>query len=332
MRPLPRVAAIFTGGTISMTVDTAAGGAVPTLAGSDLLAAVPGLARCAEVVPIDLGRIPASHLSFADVLRIRGVIDGALEDPAIRGVVVVQGTDTLEETAFAWDLCHADPRPVVVTGAMRNASEPGWDGPANLLGAVRVAAAEAARGAGVLVALGGRVHAADAVAKRHASAVDAFATREGPPLGRVGEGGVRLRPRGPRRRLPVIPAAAALPVPIIVAALETTGAALDAAVRDGARGVVVAATGSGNTHPDLLRAAVDAREAGVVVVLASRTGAGAVGATYAFPGGGATWVWAGIPLAGSLTPVQARVALALALGAGMGGADLAEFLLGPPGA
>jgi L-asparaginase len=315
-----------------MTVEAAAGGAVPTLGGADLLAAVPGLAQRAEVVPIDLGRIPASHFSFADVLRIRGVIDRALDDPAVRGVVVVQGTDTLEETAFAWDLCHADARPVVVTGAMRTASHPDWDGPANLLGAVRVAAAEAARGAGVLVVLGGRIHAADAVAKRHASAVDAFATREGPPLGRVGEGGVRLRPRGPRRRLPVIPAAAAMPVPIIVAALETTGIALDAAVRDGARGVVVAATGSGNTHPDLLRAAVDARQAGVVVVLASRTGAGAVGPTYAFPGGGATWMRAGILPAGGLTPVQARVALALALGAGMGGAVLDELLLGPAGA
>jgi len=331
VRPLPRVAVIFTGGTISMTVDASAGGAVPTMTGADLLAAVPGLARRAEVVTIDLGRVPASHLSFADVLRIRGVIDGALEDPSVRGVVVVQGTDTLEETAFAWDLCHADPRPVVVTGAMRNASEPGWDGPANLLGAVRVAAADAARGAGVLVALGGRVHAADAVAKRHATAVDAFATREGPPLGRVGEGGVRLRPRGPRRRLEMIPAAAVLPVAIIVAALETTGAALDAAVRDGARGVVVAATGSGNTHPDLLRAAVDAREAGIAVALASRTGAGAVGATYAFPGGSATWIGAGIPPAGDLTPVQARVALALALGAGLRGAALAELLLGPTG-
>ena len=329
MSRLPRVAAIFTGGTISMTVDAAVGGAVPTLAGADLLAAVPGLARRAEVVPIDLGRVPASHLSFADVLRIRRVIDGALDDPLVHGVVVVQGTDTLEETAFAWDLCHADPRPVVVTGAMRNASDPGWDGPANLLGAVRVAAAEAARDAGVLVVLGGRVHAADNVAKRHASAIDAFATREGPPLGRVGEGGVRLRQRGPRRRLPTIPAAAALPVAIIVAALETTGAALDAAVRDGARGAVVAATGSGNTHPDLLRAAMDARDAGVAVVLASRTGAGSVGPAYAFPGGGATWVRAGIPLAGDLTPVQARVALALALGAGMGGAVLAEFLAGP---
>jgi len=327
--PLPRVVVIFTGGTISMTVDAVAGGAVPTLAGADLLAAVPGLARRAELVPVDLGRIPASHLSFADVLRIRRHIDDALDDPAVRGIVVVQGTDTLEETAFAWDLCHADPRPVVVTGAMRNASEAGWDGPANLLGAVRVAAAEAARGAGVLVVLGGRVHAADKVAKRHASAVDAFATREGSPLGRVGEGGVRLSPRGPRRRLPTTPAAAAVPVPIIIAALETTGAALDAAVRDGARGAVVAATGSGNTHPDLLRAAVDARDAGVAVALASRTGAGTVGPTYAFPGGGATWVRAGISLAGDLTPVQARVALALALGAGMGGAALAELLRGP---
>lgn len=331
MRPLPRVAVIFTGGTISMTEDAAAGGAVPTLAGADLLAAVPGLARRADVVPIDLGRVPASHLSFADVLRIRGVIDDALGDPTVRGVVVVQGTDTLEETAFAWDLCHADDRPVVVTGAMRNASEPGWDGPTNLLAAVRVAAAESARDAGVLVVLAGRIHAADAVAKRHASAVDAFATREGPPLGRVGERGVRLRPRGPRRALPVTPAAAVMPIPIIVAALETTGDALDAAVRDGARGVVVAATGSGNTHPDLLRAAVDAREAGVVVVLASRTGAGAVGPAYAFPGGGATWVRAGIPLAGGLTPVQARVALALALGAGLVDAELAEFLRGPAG-
>jgi L-asparaginase len=122
-----------------------------------------------------------------------------------------------------------------------------------------------------------------------------------------------------------------MPIPIIVAALETPGAALDAAVRDGARGVVVAATGSGNTHPDLLRAAVAARDAGVEVVLASRTGAGAVGPGYAFPGGGATWVRAGVPLAGSLTPVQARVALALALGAGMAGPDLAALLRGPVG-
>ncbi len=331
MTPRPRVAVVFTGGTISMTVDPAAGGAVPTLAGADLIAAIPDLGEVADVVAIDLGRIPASHLSFADVLRIRGVVDASLAEPGVCGAVVVQGTDTLEETAFAWDLCHRDLRPVVVTGAMRNASEAGWDGPANLRGAVRVAAARASRGAGVLVALGGRIHAADAVAKRHASALDAFVTRGGSPIGRVGERAVSLRARGPRRILPTMPAEATLPVPIIVAALETDGAPLDAAVRDGARGVVVAATGSGNTHPDLLRAAVDAQRAGIPVVLASRTGAGAVGPFYAFPGGGATWVRAGILLAGDLSPVQARVALALGMGAGLTGDALRTLVAGPPG-
>jgi L-asparaginase len=325
----PRVAVVFTGGTISMTIDAQAGGAVPTLAGADLLAAVPGLDRVADVVAIDLGRTPASHFAFADVLRIRAVIDEALADPATRGVVVVQGTDTLEETAFAWDLCHRDRRPVVVTGAMRNASQAAWDGPANLRDAVRIACSRRAAGAGVLVVLGGVVHAADAVAKRHATSLDAFATREGPPLGRVGERAVHLRARGPRRTLAATPERAVMPVQIVVAALETDGTQIDAAVRDGARGIVVAATGSGNTHPDLLRAAVAAQAAGVPVAVASRTGAGAVGPFYAFPGGGATWARAGILLAGDLTPVQARIALALGMGAGLRDDALRALLAGP---
>ena len=327
--PRPRVAVIFTGGTISMTVDSAAGGAVPTLAGAELLARVPGLEAIAEIVAIDRGRIPASHFSFTDVLAIGGAIDVSLADPGLAGVVVVQGTDTLEETAFAWDLCHADSRPVVVTGAMRNASEPEWDGPANLRAAVRVAAHPGARGGGVLVVLDGRVIAADDVGKRHSSALDAFASRGGWTLGRVGERGVSLRPRGPRRHLEPVPTAAGGPVEIVTAALETDGRALDRAVAGGARAVVVAATGSGNTHPDLLRAAMDAMAVGIPVALASRTGAGPVGPFYAFPGGGATWQRAGALMAGSLTPVQARVALALGLGAGLDVGGLRELLADP---
>ncbi len=327
--PRPRVAIIFTGGTISMTVDAVAGGAVPTLGGADLLARVPGLEAIADIVAIDRGRTPASHFSFADVLAIGRTIDAAFEDPRLAGVVVVQGTDTLEETAFGWDLCHYDARPVAVTGAMRNASDAGWDGPANLRGAVRVAAHAAARGAGVVVVLGGRVIAADDVGKRHSSALDAFASRGGHPLGRVGERGATLHRRGARRRLDPVPASAGGPVEIVVAALETGGRALDRAIAGGARGIVVAATGSGNTHPDLLRAAVDAMAAGIPVALASRTGAGPVGPFYAFPGGGATWQRAGVLMAGSLTPVQARVALALGIGAGLRMDGLRALLADP---
>jgi L-asparaginase len=323
------VAVIFTGGTISMTIDPLAGGAVPTLAGSDLLKRIPGLEAIAELVPIDRGRTPASHFSFAETLAIGRAIDAALADPSLDGVVVVQGTDVLEETAFAWDLCHRDPRPVVVTGAMRNASQPGWDGPANLRGAVRVAAHASARGAGVVVALDGRVIPADDAGKTHSTALDTFRSRNGRQLGRVGERGVHLGARGPRRILPVTPAAAGGPVEIVVAALETDGAGLDRAVASGARGAVVAATGSGNTHPDLLRAAVDAMASGVPVVLASRTGAGPVGPFYAFPGGGATWARAGAILAGTLSPVQARVALALGLGTGFAVERLRALLADP---
>jgi L-asparaginase len=327
---LPRVAVIFTGGTISMTVDPVAGGAVPTLAGSDLLERVPGLAAIADLVPIDRGRTPASHFAFADVLAIRRSIDAALADPTVDGVVVVQGTDVLEETAFAWDLCHRDPRPVVVTGAMRNASQADWDGPANLRGAARVAGLARARGHGVLVVLDGRIIPAADVGKLHSTNVDAFRSRNARTAGRVGERSVRIGPLAPRRVLPVTPEAAGGPVAVIVAALETDGAWLDRAVAAGARGIVVAATGSGNTHPDLLRAAIDAQAAGIPVALATRTGAGPVGPFYAFPGGGATWARAGILFAGTLSPVQARVALALGLGAGLALDGLRALLSDPP--
>ena len=236
----------------------------------------------------------------------------------------------LEETAFAWDLLHADARPVVVTGAMRNAADEAWDGPANLRDAVRVAAFPGARNKGVLVVLAGEIHAADAVVKGHATAIDAFQSPGLGPLGTLEASVVRIvRPRAARRVLrgPVAPPPG--PVDLVTAALDTDGRPIDLAVAAGARGIVVAATGAGNTHPDLLRAACAAMEAGVPVVLASRTGAGRAGAIYAFPGGGATWVRAGVLLAGTLPPLKARVALALGLGAGLDREGLARLLADP---
>ena len=50
---------------------------------------------------------------------------------------MVQGTDVMEETAFAYDLLVDSPKPVVVVGAMRSAGDPGYEGPANLRDAVR---------------------------------------------------------------------------------------------------------------------------------------------------------------------------------------------------
>ena len=91
----------------------------------------------------------------------------------------------------------------------------------------------------------------------------------------------------------------------------------------------MAATGAGNTDPALLAAAVRAMDAGIPVALASRCPSGRAGTTYAFPGGGATWVRAGAIPVGHLCGVKARVALALGLGAGFDRAGLAALLADP---
>ena len=325
---MSRVAAIFTGGTISMRVDAALGGNVPTLDGAAIVAATPELDRIAEVEVIDLGRTPASHFSFRQLFEIGDAIRAAQADPAIDGVVVVQGTDVLEETAFFWDLILDDPMPVVVTGAMRSASDPGYDGPANLRDAVTVALSPTFRGQGVVTCLAGTIHAADDVTKTHASALDTFQSLNDGPLGTVADGSISvLRPRTGRRHVKA--ASAADDVRIVIAHVAMDGAVIDALVPIGVAGLVVEATGAGNTSAGLLEAAQRVMERGVPVVLATRCPAGAAGTGYAFPGGGAMWVRAGALLPGHLTGPKARIALALGLGAGLDRAALAALLLDP---
>jgi len=325
-----RVAVVFTGGTISMTVDPAAGGNVPTLDGAAILARTPGLEAIADVVPIDLSRTPASHFSFPGLFEIAGVIRNAQEDSAIDGVVVVQGTDTIEETAFLWDLVLDRPEPVVVTGAMRISSDAEYDGPRNLRDAIRTAASPELRDQGVVVVLDGSIDQADDVTKTDSQAFDTFKSLDVGPLGSVGEGGASLTRRRGRRRH-VETDRAAEDVVLITAHVAMDGSILDAAATLRPAGIVVAATGAGNTSSPLLEAATRAMAAGSTVVLTTRCPAGAPSAAYAFRGGGATWVRAGAILAGHLGGPKARVALAAGLGAGLARDDLVALLADPPG-
>ena len=325
---MARVAVIFTGGTISTAFDPVAGGNVPVLDGAAILARTPGLGAIADVVPIDLGRTPASHFTFPALLDIATVLRETLADPAVDGAVVVQGTDTIEETSFCWDLVLEGPKPVVVTGAMRASDEAGFDGPANLRDAVRVAAATEMRGAGVVVCLGGTIEPADDVIKMHASALDTFTSPNGGSLGRVGSVDLTIFRRRTGRRHVAAPLAAER-VHLITATVAMDGALLDAAVAAGADGIVVAATGAGNTDPRLLAAAVRAMVAGLPVALATRCPSGRAGTGYAFPGGGATWIRAGALPVGHLCAVKARIALALGLGAGLDREGLTSLLADP---
>lgn len=324
-----KVAVIFTGGTISMLPDPRTGAAVPTLDGAGILARVPGLDAIAQLEAIDWGLVPASHLGFDQILEISRRIEAVAARSDIDGVVVVQGTDVMEETSYAWDLLHRSDPPVVVVGAMRNAGDPDYDGPANLTDAVRVAADARMRGAGVVVVMAGLILPADDVTKTDSQALDTFQALNAGPLGRVRAGRVELdRRRGWRGTLPCPPAAAAEPVALLTAVVAADGALVRAALELGCRGVIIEATGAGNTDPDLLAAAMEAMAAEVPVVLTTRCAAGAVGPLYGFPGGGRSWLEAGAILGGSRSGPKARIALALGLGAGLDRDGVAALLNG----
>lgn len=319
---MPRIAVVFTGGTISMRDEPDAPGNRPTLRGEALMASVPGLADIAEIEPIDWGLVPASHLTFEQVLEIGRILARALDRPDVDGTVVVQGTDVIEETAFAWDLLPLPAKPVVVVGAMRSASQEGYDGPENLRNAVAVAADPSLAGQGVVVAMAGEIHAADDVRKTH---THAYATFQSPNTGRLGlvaDGRVTLLRRRQPLHLPRIPASAALPVPIL-------GVALDDAPRTpaAAAGLVVAAAGGGNTPPAYLEVARELLAAGVPVALTTRCPSGRALPGYGFPGGSSQWWDAGAIFTGTLDALKARVLLALGVGAGLGVDELAGLAM-----
>jgi L-asparaginase len=325
-----RIAVVFTGGTISMRFDPQAGGAVPALDGAGILARTPGLDAIAEVEPVDWGLIPASHLSFAQLLDLVGTVREALARPEIDGVVVVQGTDVIEETAFALDLLTPGDKPVVVTGAMRNAGEDGYEGPVNLRAGVRVAAAPEMRGQGTLVVLDGRILPADDATKTHTDSYATFQALNTGPLGAVTPAGVvAARRRTGRRLLPALPAAAAEPIPIVVAAIGTDGSMVRLLASAAPRGFVIAATGAGNTHPDLLEACRERMAEGQPVVLTTRAPSGRAQPLYGFPGGGVSWARAGAIFPGYLGAPKARIALALGLGSGLDDQGLRALFADP---
>jgi L-asparaginase len=311
-----------------MRHDPVAGGNVPALSGEEILAQVAGLDEVADVIAIDRGRTPASHFTFPALFDLWSALRDGLDDPSNDGVVLVQGTDTIEETAFFFDLLHDGAAPLVVTGAMRTASAPDYDGPANIRRAVAAAAAPQLRGAGAVVVLSGSIEPADDVTKTHTLAFDTFRSLNVGPLGRVdGDRVIVERPRGPRRH--VAATRAAERVHLVTATVAMDGMPIDALRAAGTDGFVVAATGAGNTSAPLLAAAERAMADGVPVALTTRSPSGTASADYAFPGGGATWVRAGAMLTGHLGGPKARVALAMGLGAGLDRDGLAALLADP---
>ena len=307
---------LFVGGTISMKHDAALGGAVPALSGEEIVAATRGLA---DVAPLELeqwGRYPGPHMTVERMWALRCRIAEHVARPEVDGVVVTHGTDTLEESAYLVARSVAPRKPVVFTGAMRPASDIGWDGPSNLLDATRVASSPDSRGGGTLVCIGERIHSALEVGKTHTEARDAF---ESPGLGALGEvdEGVVIYHRALREiPEPIMPDHPATPVDLVPAYAGVDARMLDASRESGAKAVVVAAMGRGNVPQLMFDGIVRWVESGRPILISSRAQRGRVGASYAYPGGGRQLLDAGAIFAYGRRPGQARIDVMLALGAG----------------
>ncbi|EGI76442.1 asparaginase [Hylemonella gracilis] len=310
---VPLCQLIATGGTIAMKIDPVRGGPVPALSGADLLAAVPAMAQVARLEVRELFNIPSDHVDATHWLRLKHAVDEALARPEVTGVIVSHGTDTMEETAWFLDLAIDSDKPVVLTGAQRNASVPDFDGPRNLLNAARVCVERSAQGMGVMVAMNNQIHAAREVSKTHTSDVEAFKSGDFGLLGVIDEDRVVFS-RRPTRRLHLPPQSGALPrVEIIPMFAGARGDLLCAAVALGARGIVVQALGLGNVNVDLLAAVKEAIAQGVVVAVATRVPNGRVQPVYGFEGGGRTLQAEGAVFTDNLSPHKARILLMLAL-------------------
>ena len=275
-------------------------GAVPARSGREILDQVPQLESLAKMTCEDFDRLPGPHWTPDRMFELARHLDARLASGDFVGAVVTHGTDTLEETAYLLDLVLRTHGPVVMTGAMKTADDPAWDGPENLIASVRAVTSQRDGRGGVGVMMAGTLHVARQVAKSHTDAFDAFtSTNEGPPVReRIDTEGVEAR------------------VELIAAYAGSDARFLRHAVATGARGIVLAALGRGNVPPAMLAGVREAVAAGVCVVVASRCGRGRTEPRYGYEGGGVTLQDAGAIFSGDLPSPKARIKLMALLGAG----------------
>lgn len=319
---LPRVLLVSLGGTITMTPG-AGGGIAPTLTGADLVAAVPALKDIAEIEAISPFRLPGASLTLSNLRDVALLLGERLAAGDLAGAIVVQGTDTIEETAFVLDLLVAGDKPVVVVGAMRGAGAPGADGPANLLAATVVASSPEARGLGTVVVLNDTIHAACRVQKASTHLPSAFESVGSGPIGYVVENRVRLVAR-PIRVEPIAIASVrgTVPVALLTASLGDDGRILPRLPELGYGGLVVEAMGAGHV-PDVLVAPLAELAAAMPVVLSTRVASGPVFTrTYDFPGSEMDLLRRGVIHGGEIGGLKARLLLSFLLGAGVAREDL----------
>lgn len=309
----PLVCIVGTGGTIASKFDPALGGHVSAATASDLVAAIPEIPDVAQVRVVEHSNINSALMDTQTAFALRDTLRSVFEDDRVAGVVVTHGTATLEETAYMMDLTVGTEKPIVFTGAQRNADEKDPDGPRNVLNAVRIAADPNAGGRGVMVALGGEIHSAIDAVKMNPERLTCFGARDGGPIGSVASQGIVFFSM-PQRRLHLEVSHIRPDVHIIKMVQGSSNLLFRACVDAKVDGIVVEGTGGGNMNLPFYQGVCMALEAGIPVIAGQRLPSGSPHPGKGYLGSFQSIVRQGAISSGYLSGVKARVLLSVALG------------------
>ncbi len=313
---LANVTILATGGTIAgsgATTTTTVGYTAATVGVQRLIAAVPELAKVANVTGEQVFQIASENMTNEHWLTLGKRVNALLAQPNVDGIVITHGTDTLEETAFFLELVVKSKKPVVLVGAMRPSTAMSADGPINLYNAVLLAASPDAVGKGVLVSLNDQIGAARDVTKTNTSTLDSFKT---PELGMLGyiQGNKAyfyrqgLRKHGYEGEFDISGLSSLPMVEIVYGHANMNPIALNAFVAAGAKGIIHAGTGDGSLASPVKAALSAARAKGTLIVRSSRVGQGIVARNGEADDDALDFV-----VSDTLNPQKARILLMLAL-------------------
>jgi L-asparaginase len=312
---LARIRVLATGGTIAGAQASATGygykaGAYDV---NSLLAAVPNLEKLAVITGEQVANIGSQDMSDAIWLKLARRLNAVLASADADGALITHGTDTLEETSYFLSLVTRSDKPVVIVGSMRPATAVSADGPGNIYSGIAVATSPGAKGKGTLVVLNDTIHYARNVVKTDTTSVQTFESLNRGPAGLVHTGKIDwFEPMDKKLgaasefsvdRLETLPR-----VDVIYAHANMSADLIDAAVRNGAKGLVIAGVGDGNMTTPALDALTKAARAGIVVVRSTRLPSGVV-----LRNNEVNDDEKGFVASGELNPAKSRVLLQLAL-------------------
>ncbi|WP_195238304.1 asparaginase [Romboutsia sp. 1001285H_161024_C4] len=308
-----KVAIVFTGGTISMTVDKEIGAAIPTLSGEQIMSMVTNIDKVAEIEVLNFDEIPGPHMTPERMMELKDYVNDLLIREDICGVVITHGTDSLEETAYFLDLTITSIKPVIVTGAMRSSSELGYDGPSNLSAAVCTAISDDAIGKGVLIVLNNEVLLASEATKTNTLSLNTFKSLTSGPLGIIDCNELVLYKDVVNRSI-IDTDKVESKVALFKSVVGMDDELIKFATDNGYKGIVIEAMGRGNIPPKMYEGVKYAREKDIPVVIVSRCHSGRVFDSYGYLGSGRDLKNLGCIFGGELPGQKARIKLMLALG------------------